>query len=149
MFSEKVESVSLKAENYGKPHQAMSMVTVKDDLPSMVDVVGYVDPNKRIKQMIEAGIRIDAWNHAVYDYENEDQDDGFSMAPERDDLDDIDMLSAAAREKELYYNEMYKLYSKALASQGKPNSGVTENNGDGEENGQSGESEKTQQEPPG
>lgn len=105
-----------------KAHEVRRMEVYPDDQPSKVDVVGYVEPNKRIKQMIEAGIRIDAWNHALYDYENgEDDDDGFTMADERDDLDSLEMLSRAAVEKELYFQTMYKNYLSALKSQ-QPNS---------------------------
>lgn len=101
-----------------KAHQVRRMPVFKDNLPSRVDVVGYVDPNKRIKQMVEAGIRIDAWNHALYDYENPDEeDDGFTMAAERDDWDQLDMLTEGAREKELYYRTMYDMYTKSLKAQ--------------------------------
>lgn len=101
-----------------KAHEWVNEQVIKDDLPSKVDVVGYVDPNKRIKQMVEAGIRIDAWNHALYDFENGvEQDDGEKMASERDDWDDMDMLVDAGRQKELYRREMYSYYRKSLESQ--------------------------------
>lgn len=108
-----------------RAHEVRRMPVYKDDLPSRVDVVGYVEPNKRIKQMVEAGIRIDAWNHAVYDFENPDeQDDGYTLAPERDDLDELDGLSEASRAKERYFEEMYSNYKKALKAQADAAAGV-------------------------
>lgn len=101
-----------------KKHQVYREIVVEDNLPSMVNAVGYVDPNKRIKQMVEAGIRIDAWNQAVYDYENGfEDDDGVSMASDREDWDSLDGLSEGAREKALYEREMYRYYLDALKTQ--------------------------------
>lgn len=101
-----------------KAHAVRRNPVVQDNLPSMFDPVGYVDPNKRIKQMQEAGIRIDAWNHALYDFENgEEDDDGYTMPEERSDLDDLEMLSESVRERDRYFNEMYKMYTGALRSQ--------------------------------
>lgn len=124
-----IEPTSSKTEL--KAHHVLKQKVYEDDKPSKVDVVGYVDPNRRIKQMEEAGLRIDAWQHAVYDFENEDQDDGIMMAAERDDWDDLDMLSDGAREKELYRREMYKLYLNALNNEKMAQSGLRE---PGEEN---------------
>lgn len=97
-----------------KPGEIFREVVVPDDLPSKVDMAGYIDPNVRIKQMELAGIRIDAWNKAVYDYEHEDMDDGFSVAKERYDDDDLEMLTVGMREVELYEREMYNYYKKQL-----------------------------------
>lgn len=97
-------------------HQVYREPVLPDDQPSMCDPVGYVDPNKRIAQMVEAGLRIDAWNHAVYDMEHPDQDTGQDPL-ERDDWDDLDMLSAAQSSKERYYEEMYRMYTASLRSQ--------------------------------
>lgn len=101
-----------------KAGQIYRAPVVPDDQPSMVDAVGYVDPNKRIKQMVEAGMRIDAWNHALYDFENgESDDDHETYARERDDWDDLEMLTEAGRAKELYRREMYAQYMNALKSE--------------------------------
>lgn len=107
-----------------KAHEIYREPVLPDDQPSRLNLVGYVDPNKKIKQMIEAGIRIDAWNEALYDYEREDEDDGYRMASERNDWDDLDMLTDAMREREIYKKEMYTMYRKALEAQG--NSGKAE-----------------------
>lgn len=101
-----------------KAHEIKYMSVFPDDQPSRVNAVGYIDPNKRIKQMIEAGIRIDAWNQALYDYENgDDQDDGLEYAEDREDWDYLESLTEGARQKELYEREMYKYYMNALKSQ--------------------------------
>lgn len=113
-----IGDVSLRVTVKGdlKAGEVYREIVYPDDLPSRVDVVGYVDPNKRIEQMIEAGLRIDAWNHAVYDYEREEDDDGYSMARERDDWDDLDMLQDAVSHREIYKHEMYMMYRKLLAN---------------------------------
>lgn len=90
-----------------------------DDLPSKVDVVGYVDPNVRIRQMLEAGIRIDAWNHAVYDFENPDDerifDDKYSAARLKED--EFETMDEGRSSLELYRQEMYRQYINALEAQ--------------------------------
>lgn len=112
-------------------NEVRRMPVYPDDLPSKVDIVGYVDPNKRIKQMVEAGIRIDAWNHAVYDFENgEEDDDGLSMPVERSDLDELDGLAAGVTARARYFDEMYRLYRKALeAESGVGDKGVSGDSG--------------------
>lgn len=117
--SKSITSKAVYAEGDLKAHEIRRMEIVEDDLPSRLNLVGYVDPNKRIKQMIEAGIRIDAWNEAVYDFENEEMDDGVSMAYEREDWDDLDMLTEAQKERETYHREMYRMYRQALENEAK------------------------------
>lgn len=100
-----------------KKHMFQLEVIEPDNLPSKVDPVGYVDPNVRIKQMQAAGVRIDAWNKAVYDFEHEDLDDGFTMAPERDDDDELEMLASGKREMERYRDLMYRTYMDSLKAE--------------------------------
>lgn len=99
---------------------------IEDDLPSLVDPAGYVDPNVRIREMIKAGIRIDEWNKAVFDYENPDEDDdGYSM-----DVgvfnDDNELLMEGLTSLERYRNDMSRLYRKMLLEQGNAQNDSTE-----------------------
>lgn len=85
---------------------------LEDDLPSCVDVIGYVDPNKRIRQMQEAGIRIDAWNHAVYDFEHEPEDPSELLKYEASSRyqEDTEIIDEGMSAMELYREEMYRQY---------------------------------------
>lgn len=120
-YTEEVKSKSVKSElvpTYSGDLKAGEIFREKvlpDDLPSKINKVGYIDPNVRLKQMQEAGIRMDAWNQAVYDFNNaEDEDDGVRMATERNDWDALDLLTEGARERALYEREMYMMYLKGL-----------------------------------
>lgn len=93
-------------------------VVVEDDMPSKVDPAGYVDPNIRIAEMIKAGIRIDEWNKAMYDYENyeENEDDGRYV---NDDIydDENEIMRKGKISMESYRAEIYRQYSDYIKNQ--------------------------------
>jgi hypothetical protein len=105
------EYVEIKGEPFifTKNNFAMENV-VPDDLPSMVDPAGYIDPNARIREMEKAGIRMDEWNRAVYDYDNpDDQDDDLTMDIDRWD-DDNEMLRKGMNSLDRYRDDMARMY---------------------------------------
>lgn len=91
---------------------------IEDDLPSKTDVIGYVDPNIRINEMIKAGLRIDAWNHALYSMEHDFIDpeayEDYQENILNHGLDRMDQLSLTAQELDSYRSEMYHLYKNNL-----------------------------------
>jgi hypothetical protein len=109
MYGTKRKILTAAREVYTKNNFVVNE-TVPDDKPSKVDPAGYVDPNVRIDAMVKAGIRMDEWNKAVYDYENVDeQDDGYTM--DNDRYDDVnDTLLKGMHSLERYRTEVYRQY---------------------------------------
>lgn len=105
---------------------------VKDNLPSKVDPAGYVDPNVKIQDAIKAGIRIDEWNRALYDFDNPDSDAARMHEEDyiNDDLykDELELLEAGYNSLDIYQTRMRRLYDQYL-EQSKGNHTKSTSNG--------------------
>lgn len=79
----------------------MSEYKIKDDeifevypLPSQVVLRGYVDHNKRISEMIRAGLNLENWRQGKYDYpDDDDTDKEYHVDPTR--RPDYDLADAS------------------------------------------------------
>lgn len=95
---------------------------IEDETPSIVDPAGYVDPNKRIEEYIKAGMRIDAWNRSVFDYENDiDGEENFEVEEYdgiQDDLEDLRKGELSLGRYQQTMEHLYKTYLSQVGEQG-------------------------------
>lgn len=95
---------------------------IEDDTPSIVDPAGYVDPNKRIEEYIKAGMRIDAWNRALFDYDNEIEGEERFDVEEFDTInDDFEDIRKGEISLSRYQESMQRMYSRFLETEGGKN----------------------------
>ncbi|QCS36926.1 hypothetical protein [Tortoise microvirus 27] len=112
-----VEVKTTKPKIYSRWNRVREEV-VEDETPSIVDPAGYVDPNKRIEEYIKAGMRIDAWNRSVFDYENEQDGEEKFDVEEYDGInDDLEDLRKGEISLGRYQQTMEYLYKSYLSQQ--------------------------------
>lgn len=117
-FSGKLLKVETKKPQIYSRWNRVREEIVEDETPSIVDPAGYVDPNKRIEEYIKAGMRIDAWNRSVFDYENEQDGEEKFDVEEYDGInDDLEDLRKGEISLSRYQQTMEYLYKSYLNQQ--------------------------------
>lgn len=66
---------------------------------TIVDAAGYISPKQRITNIIRAGERLEELRREMYDYDSDDEDDGYTIDPLRKpglDLSEVSQLQNLA-----------------------------------------------------